>query len=184
MWEGVGVRRVVVIGVAGVGKSTVARALGERLGVRHVELDSMFWQAGWVKLAQEEFEGRVREATAAGRWVVDGNYSARIREIAWGAADTVVWLDLPRYVVMWQLVLRTLRRSPSGTHRRRRSMAERWTTRGSRTCGSCGSGPAGTSNGSSDRFRRHRTRVDRRGKRHPLWTTLALVGLVRSSLMA
>jgi adenylate kinase family enzyme len=107
--------RVVVIGVAGVGKSTVARELGERLGVRHVELDSMFWQAGWVKLGQEEFESRVREATAAGGWVVDGNYSARIREIAWSAADTVVWLDLPRYVVMWQLVLRTLRRSISGT---------------------------------------------------------------------
>jgi adenylate kinase family enzyme len=79
MWEGDGVRRVVVIGVAGVGKSTVARTLGERLGVRHVELDSMFWQAGWVKLGQEEFEERVREATAADGWIVDGNYSARIR---------------------------------------------------------------------------------------------------------
>lgn len=106
--------RVVVIGVAGVGKSTVARGLSERLGVRHVELDSIFWQANWTKLEQSEFEARVREATRAGGWVVDGNYSERIRAIAWGAADTVVWLDLPRAVVMWQLVLRTVRRIVSG----------------------------------------------------------------------
>jgi adenylate kinase family enzyme len=107
-------RRVVVVGVAGAGKSTVARELSERLGVRHIELDSIFWQAGWTKLAAAEFEARVREATAAGGWVVDGNYSDRIREIAWTAADTVIWLDLPRRVVMWQLVRRTLRRTLSG----------------------------------------------------------------------
>ncbi|GAA3545046.1 hypothetical protein GCM10022235_10960 [Kribbella ginsengisoli] len=106
--------RVVVIGVAGVGKSTVARGLSERLGLRHVELDSIFWQANWTKLEQGEFEARVREATRSGGWVVDGNYSERIRAIAWGAADTVVWLDLPRVVVMWQLVRRTVWRIASG----------------------------------------------------------------------
>ncbi|MEV6284856.1 AAA family ATPase [Kribbella sp. NPDC051770] len=107
-------RRVVVIGVAGSGKSTVARALSARLGVPHVELDALFWQAGWTKLPEDEFEARVAVATAADGWVVDGNYSARVREITWTAADMVVWLDLPRAVVMWQLVLRTVRRTLSG----------------------------------------------------------------------
>lgn len=95
-------RRVVVIGVAGAGKSIVARGISDRLGVRYVELDSIFWQANWTKLAEAEFEARVREATRVGDWVVDGNYSERIREITWGAADTVVWVDLPRAVVMWR----------------------------------------------------------------------------------
>ena len=106
--------RVVVIGVAGSGKSTVARELGERLGVPHIELDSIFWQAGWTKLDEDEFAVRVREATESGGWVVDGNYSPRIRQITWTAADTVVWLDLSRPVIMWQLARRTVPRIISG----------------------------------------------------------------------
>ncbi|GAA1512257.1 AAA family ATPase [Kribbella lupini] len=108
------VRRVVVIGVAGGGKSTVARALSARLGVPHVELDALFWQAGWTKAGEDEFAERVRAATDDGGWVVDGNYSANVRRITWGAADLVVWVDLPRAVVMWQLVLRTVRRTVTG----------------------------------------------------------------------
>lgn len=52
-------------------------------------------------LDQEEFEVRVREATRSEGWIVDGNYSERIRGISWGAADTVVWVDLPRGAVRW-----------------------------------------------------------------------------------
>jgi adenylate kinase family enzyme len=107
-------RRVVVIGIAGSGKSTVARELSERLDVRHIELDSIFWQANWTKLDEDEFEARVRMGTHSGGWIVDGNYSDRIRRITWTAADTVVWLDLSRPVVMWQLLRRTVRRTVSG----------------------------------------------------------------------
>lgn len=41
------------------------------------------------------------------RWVVDGNYSSLVQDLVWEAADTVVWLDLPRRVVMPALVKRT-----------------------------------------------------------------------------
>ena len=43
------------------------------------------------------------------RWAVDGNYSA-VRDIVWGRADTLVWLDYPFPVVMRQLTRRTLKR--------------------------------------------------------------------------
>lgn len=105
---------MVVIGVAGSGKSTVARELSERLGVPHIELDAIFWQANWTKLDDTEFEARVAAATAPGGWIADGNYSERIRRITWGSADTVVWLDQSRLLIMWQLVRRTIRRTSSG----------------------------------------------------------------------
>ena len=46
---------------------------------------------------------------AGERWVIDGNYS-KVRDLVLSRADTVAFLDLPRWRVMSQLVPRTLRR--------------------------------------------------------------------------
>ncbi|WP_203591258.1 GrpB family protein [Streptomyces sp. SID13031] len=54
--------------------------------------DCIAVQVRTESLEEGEFV-RVREATQSGGWVVDGNYSEWIRAIAWGAADTVVWLS-------------------------------------------------------------------------------------------
>jgi hypothetical protein len=78
--------------------------------VRFVELDQIFHQAGWSELSQEDFRTRVTEEVAAEGWVVDGNYSA-VRDLVWQRADTVVWLDLRRRVVVRRVAARTLRRS-------------------------------------------------------------------------
>jgi adenylate kinase family enzyme len=107
-------RRVSVVGNAGSGKSTVARALAARLGVPWVELDAIYHQAGWRPLAPEEFRARVTAAIATDGWVVDGNYSA-VRELVWARADTVVWLDPPRRTVMGRIIWRTLKRAAFGT---------------------------------------------------------------------
>jgi adenylate kinase family enzyme len=104
------VRRVSVVGNAGSGKTTLGRALADRLGVSFVELDSVFHQPGWRPLPVDEFRRRVEELVAGDGWVMDGNYSA-VRDLVWARADTVVWLDLPRRTVMWQVVSRTLRRT-------------------------------------------------------------------------
>jgi adenylate kinase family enzyme len=104
------VQRVSVVGNSGSGKSTLAAELALVLGVPHLELDGVFHKPGWVALPEDEFR-RVVGATAAGDgWVMDGNYSA-VRPLVWARADTVVWLDLPRWIVMRQVVWRTLRRA-------------------------------------------------------------------------
>jgi adenylate kinase family enzyme len=104
------VRRVSVVGLPGSGKTAVGRRLAASLDVRYVELDDIFHQPGWGELAQEDFRARVSEAVSTDGWVVDGNYSA-VQDLVWRRADTVVWLDLPRGVVMRRLVVRTLRRA-------------------------------------------------------------------------
>ena len=76
----------------------------------HLELDSVFHQPGWEPLADEHFRARVAEFVAASRWVVDGNYS-RVQDLVWQRADTVVWIDLPRRLVIRRIILRTLRRT-------------------------------------------------------------------------
>jgi adenylate kinase family enzyme len=102
-------QRVSVVGVSGVGKTTVGRKLATALGVAFVELDAIFHQPDWVELPRDAFRERVHAALAAPGWVVDGNYSM-VRDLVWDRADTVVWRDLPRRLVMRRVILRTLRR--------------------------------------------------------------------------
>lgn len=104
------VRRVSVVGNSGSGKSTLARELAASLGVPHLELDSVFHQPGWKALPEEEFQRLVTARTSQDGWVIDGNYSV-VQTIVWANADTVVWLDLAKRVVMRQVVWRTVCRA-------------------------------------------------------------------------
>ena len=75
-----------------------------------VELDAVYWQPGWTPLPGEQFRRRVDELTAGSGWVVDGNRSA-VRDLDWRRADTVVWLDPPRWTVLQRVVGRTVWRT-------------------------------------------------------------------------
>lgn len=102
-------RRVVVVGAAGSGKTTFATALAARLGAPHVELDALFWGPRWTPVPRETLRTLVDAATSAPGWVVDGNYSF-LRDLTWGRADTLVWLDYPLPLVVARLVRRSLTR--------------------------------------------------------------------------
>jgi adenylate kinase family enzyme len=105
------VQRVSVVGTTGSGKSTVTEALVAALGLPSLELDSLRHRPGWVPMPDDEFRAEVAAFTAGEAWVVDGNYFEIVTgEAVWPRADTVVWLDLPRPLVMRQLVGRTARR--------------------------------------------------------------------------
>ena len=104
------VHRVSVVGNSGSGKSNLAAALARRLPAPWIELDSIYHQPGWNPLPVPDFRARVETLTAGDAWVIDGNYTA-VRDLVWARADTVVWIDLPRPLVMRRIVSRTLRRA-------------------------------------------------------------------------
>jgi adenylate kinase family enzyme len=99
-----------VIGSTGSGKTTFARALAEKLGVPHVEIDALFWQPGWVMTSAEELRAKVEAALGDGGWVVDGNYTSRLGAFVLDQADQVVRLDLPLRTTWRRLFRRTVRR--------------------------------------------------------------------------
>ena len=103
-------RRVNVTGTSSSGKTTFARALGERLGLQVIELDALHWEADWTEAPEAVMRERVR-ATLAGTdgWVVDGNYSVT-RDLVWERVDTVVWLDFGLPVILRRFARRTARR--------------------------------------------------------------------------
>lgn len=109
--------RVAVIGSSGSGKTTMARALAERLDLPHLELDSVFHQPGWTPKPDHEFQAEVAAFAATDRWVIDGNYTSHgAVEIVWPRADTIVWMDPPRRVVMSRVIRRTMRRVATRQH--------------------------------------------------------------------
>ncbi|MGH2379919.1 MAG: adenylate kinase [Candidatus Limnocylindria bacterium] len=101
--------RIRVTGTSCSGKTTLSRAISDRLGLPVVELDALFWGPDWTPVPDEIFRARVAEAVAADRWVLDGGY-AKVRELTWSRADTIVWLDYPMHIVLGRWARRTARR--------------------------------------------------------------------------
>jgi adenylate kinase family enzyme len=119
-------RCISVIGTSGSGKTTFARRLAERAKLPHVELDALFWGPNWTPADPALFRERVETALSGGAWVCDGNHSA-VRPMVLARADTVIWLDLPLLVCLWQ----ALRRNAKADWRERlgQSNRETWSRR-------------------------------------------------------
>lgn len=106
-------QRIHIIGSSGSGKSTLAERLATLLDIPFVELDALNWEPGWVGLNQNdpaEFERRIAEATAGDSWVAAGSYTTFSQRVFWPKLDTVVWLDLPRPLLVRRVLMRSWRR--------------------------------------------------------------------------
>ena len=103
-------QRIVVVGNSGSGKTSLARRIARSLDADHVELDAIHHLENWTPIARDQMRSIVEERIASEWWVVDGNYGSLVQDLVFAAADTVVWLDLPRRVVMPRILRRTLGR--------------------------------------------------------------------------
>lgn len=99
--------RIMIIGCGGAGKSTLARQLGEKLGLPVVHLDQLFWRPGWVNVSREEFDSLHREALAQERWIMDGNFDRTMDERI-KRCDTAIYLDFSRFACLMGVCKRVL----------------------------------------------------------------------------
>lgn len=100
-------------GCPGSGKTTLASRLAADLGLTHIELDSLHWRPGWEEAPPEQFRALLDAAMegAPRGWITCGNYRSQSQNRHVARADTVVFLDLPRSIVMRRVALRTIRRA-------------------------------------------------------------------------
>lgn len=101
------VKRVLIAGASGAGKSTMARRLGAVLDLPYVEIDGLYHGPDWQPRAS--FVGDVERLAASERWVTEWQYGA-VRDRLAARAELMVWLDYPRWRVMERVTRRTLRR--------------------------------------------------------------------------
>jgi adenylate kinase family enzyme len=100
-------KKVLVIGSSGAGKSTFARRLGEKTGLPVVHLDVLYWKPNWVGTEDDEWKKKVEEALQGDAWIIDGNFSGTM-ELRIPACDTVIFLDFPRVLCVYRILKRVV----------------------------------------------------------------------------
>ncbi|HEY3087857.1 MAG TPA: hypothetical protein VGJ59_07335 [Jatrophihabitantaceae bacterium] len=101
-------RRVLVGGTSGSGKSTLAREISTRAGLPYTEIDALHHGPGWT--VRTQFLAEVEALSGRPRWVTEYQYE-QARPVLLARCDLVVYLLLPRALVMGRVVRRTVRRA-------------------------------------------------------------------------
>ena len=92
-------KRILVIGCPGAGKSTFARRLRDETGLLLYHLDMIWYRPDKTNIGREEFDLRLSEILEKDEWIIDVNYD-RTLEMRFERCDTVFLFDLPTEVCL------------------------------------------------------------------------------------
>lgn len=101
-------KRILIIGSAGSGKSTLSQKLGSILHLPIIHLDKHYWKPNWVPTPNEEWDQTVEEFTMRDEWIMDGNYS-RTLDTRLKRADLIIFLDMPMLLCMYRVIKRRIK---------------------------------------------------------------------------
>ena len=99
-------RRIVIIGNAGGGKSTLAKILSQTRNLPLYRLDALQWNPGWIPTPKAEFDRQHDELIAQDTWIIDGFASWESIERRFAAADTIILVDHPLLIHYWWAIKR------------------------------------------------------------------------------
>jgi adenylate kinase family enzyme len=111
--------RIVILGCAGSGKTTLARRLGKLTGAPVICLDAI-WRPEWNEKNLAEFRRLVQEAHAGESWISDGNFAQATFDLRLPRATRIVWLERSKAFCLWSAVARVFQRGEP--HQLRRLM--------------------------------------------------------------
>lgn len=104
-----GARRILVYGVTGAGKSTLAARLSEVTGISWHSVDDLTWEPGWVTVPEDEQRLRIAALCARPCWILDSAYGSWL-EIPLARSELIVGLDYPRWFTFQRLLRRSVAR--------------------------------------------------------------------------
>ena len=92
-------KRAIVIGCPGAGKSTFARKLKDKTGLPLYYLDRIYHKPDRTTVPREEFDQKLQTILQTDRWIIDGNYQ-RTLPLRFEACTDVFFLDFPLHLCL------------------------------------------------------------------------------------
>ncbi len=100
-------KKVLLIGCPGSGKTTFSKVLSEKTGLPVVHLDKICHRDNWTKLSKEETDRLIQIELEKPEWILDGNFNRTIEQRL-KYCDTVFYFELPVIVCLFRVIKRTI----------------------------------------------------------------------------
>lgn len=94
--------RIMIFGFSGGGKSTLARKMGEILGIEPLHFDTIHWLPNWVESTREYKREIVKPILERDRWIIEGNYHNIYWQERLELADTIIFINVNRFTCLYQ----------------------------------------------------------------------------------
>lgn len=101
-------KKVLIVGSGGAGKSTFSRRLSEITGIEVFHLDRLYWKPNWTEPPKAEWQKKLGNLLEKDEWIMDGNFGGTI-DLRLAACDTAILLDLPRTLCLYRVLKRRLK---------------------------------------------------------------------------
>ena len=101
-------KKILVIGSSGAGKTTFSRRLSDLTGIEIIHLDKLHWKPNWTEPSKEEWTATLEKAMRGETWIMDGNYSGSL-ELRLPFCDTVIFLETPPATCVYRVLKRVAR---------------------------------------------------------------------------
>jgi adenylate kinase family enzyme len=98
-------KKIILIGCGGAGKSTLALKMGGILMLPVHHLDRLHWHPNWIPTPSDEWRIIQENIVSQPKWIIDGNYGGTM-DIRFHACDTVIYLDFPRRLCLFRVFKR------------------------------------------------------------------------------
>ncbi len=101
------IKKILIIGSCGAGKSTLAKKMHKKLHLPLIGLDQCYWKPNWKRTETKEWREKVKTLILQNQWIMDGNYKSTF-DIRFPASDLIIFIDFNRFICFWRIWKRQL----------------------------------------------------------------------------